>query len=61
MGSKSRLLYDETLLGVFFVFYAGLCGQIAYNMDIELCVLITHNVYVCNSQKKLPYTMLYMK
>jgi len=39
--------------GVFFVIYAGLCGQIAHNMDVELCVQITHNAYVCNSQKKI--------
>ena len=44
-------------MGVFFVFYVGLCGQIAHNMDVELCGQITHNVYVCNSPKKKKNTL----
>ena len=37
-----------------------ICGS-AYNMDVELSGQITYNMYVCNSLKKLPYAILYIK
>ena len=53
--SRENVVFAQNVICV------GLCGQIGQNMNFELCDQITHNMYVCNGLKKLPYTMLYIK